>query len=555
MKFLISVIFWLLYSGGLAAQTALSSDNSAPLDKEKCSVSGSVLRQDTGEPLKKAKVTLINHEKWEDSVFEITDEQGQFLLDNLPPGSYSLSVSRPGFVETSYGQGKTKDPGAVLTLTRGQNMTGLIFKLQRTAVVTGRVLAEDGELVTGARIAAIRVSGRGKMQEFQDVAEGTHTNDLGEFRIFDLEPGRYYFAAVYNPWSSREGFDPPPKHHSRIGFPPVYYPNTLDASKAQTVTVAPGQETSALDFRMQPAPLVTVSGKVLNLAPVAEKGQASVTIIPRSSELAGSFSRDNFQTPSKDGAFVIHGVYRGSYYLQAIREDRETRTFDLARTELEISDTDVEGAILIFNPHLTIRGQIAWDNGKPSDLDNFNVELAPATEQAQFPRMQAPKADGSFVLKNVTEGEYYLILISSNKNCFAKSARIGTSSMADGKLSIRAGDDALLEVLVSCRAPRLEGQVLTGESLPAVGVYVVLIPEPPRANTRKYAAGRTDQNGRFSLQGVAPGDYKLFSWDSVEENDWYDDEWLRPFEAKGVSVHLEEGERKNIDLTIIETSP
>jgi hypothetical protein len=57
------------------------------------------------------------------------------------------------------------------------------------------------------------------------------------------------------------------------------------------------------------------------------------------------------------------------------------------------------------------------------------------------------------------------------------------------------------------------------------------------------------------LKGIEPGDYKLFSWSSVEEGDWYDADFLKPFEEKGVSVHLEEGDHKRIDLTLIETSP
>jgi hypothetical protein len=35
--------------------------------------------------------------------------------------------------------------------------------------------------------------------------------------------------------------------------------------------------------------------------------------------------------------------------------------------------------------------------------------------------------------------------------------------------------------------------------------------------------------------------------------DWYDSEWLKPYETKGEPVHLEEGDRKSVNLTLIET--
>ena len=50
----------------------------------------------------------------------------------------------------------------------------------------------------------------------------------------------------------------------------------------------------------------------------------------------------------------------------------------------------------------------------------------------------------------------------------------------------------------------------------------------------------------------------MFSWDSVEEAewynaDWYDPDWLKPYETKGEAVHLDESDRKAVNLTVIET--
>ena len=127
--------------------------------------------------------------------------------------------------------------------------------------------------------------------------------------------------------------------------------------------------------------------------------------------------------------------------------------------------------------------------------------------------------------------------------------------MVDGKISIHSGADNSLEFVVNCRAPQVEGQVLTSDSLPAMGVFVALVPEVRlREDSSEYAEARTDQNGHFFLKGIKPGDYKLFSWDSVEEDDWYDADFLKPYDNKGVPIHLEEGDHKSIALSLIETS-
>ena len=112
---------------------------------------------------------------------------------------------------------------------------------------------------------------------------------------------------------------------------------------------------------------------------------------------------------------------------------------------------------------------------------------------------------------------------------------------------------------MSSRAAQLSGAVLDADSLPAPGVHVVLIPDPPHRDIQdKYRSTTTDQNGKFTLNGIAPGDYKLFSWDSVEQSgrydvDWSDPEWLKPYETKGESIHFDEADKKSVNLTVIET--
>jgi hypothetical protein len=69
-----------------------------------------------------------------------------------------------------------------------------------------------------------------------------------------------------------------------------------------------------------------------------------------------------------------------------------------------------------------------------------------------------------------------------------------------------------------------------------------------------YKSQSTDQYGRFDLRGIAPGDYKLFTWDEVEEGAWEDPDFLKPFEEKGEKVSVQEGDSKSVNLTEIKTA-
>lgn len=511
-----------------------------------------VVRQDNGEPLAKAKVLLINHEKWEESTFDLTDVQGHFALDDLRCIPFTMTASHPGFVEASYGQRKPLDPGAVLTLTPGQKVTGLIFKLQRAAVITGRVFDENGVLVQGAFVRAVRASRRAGRREFQEAGTDA-TNDLGEFRIFDLQPGRYYVAVTYDPWFSRERFDPKPRRHApKKGYPVLYYPETADPAKALTLALGPGDEISSIDFRLQLTSMNTVSGKILNLPKNTTRGNASVFLSPLGSGISNTGW--NFLEASVEGSnFVIDRVPPGSYELYAGFSDMETRTRTWGNRLLDVLDADVENLTISLLPTFTVPGHVTWEGGKPADVSSLRVTLNAMDENTLNPQLEAIQTDGSFALRNASDGEYRPSIFDASKSCYLKSARAGTTPMVDGKLAIHFGGDNSLEYVVSCRAARVEGQVLTGDSLPAEGVFVVLIPEPRfRDDSSKFYDIRTDQYGRFILKGITPGDYKLFSWASVETGDWQDADFLKPYEDKGVSVHVEEGDRKSVDLTLIE---
>jgi hypothetical protein len=64
---------------------------------------------------------------------------------------------------------------------------------------------------------------------------------------------------------------------------------------------------------------------------------------------------------------------------------------------------------------------------------------------------------------------------------------------------------------------------------------------------------RSGANGKFEFRGVAPGNYSLFSWDNVEEHEWDDPEFLKPFRSKAFSVRVAEGDSKTADLAVIRT--
>jgi hypothetical protein len=517
-----------------------------------CGLAGTVVRLDTGEPLNKATVILRSHDNGEQSVFVITDAQAHFQFDKVEPGNYSLEVLHNGFVKMGYGQKKYGDPGANLSLAAGQKISDLVFKLPRTSSISGRVMDEDGQPLPRVGVRVYQRSGRNSKRHLGGVA-GALTNDLGEYRVFDLVPGRYYVRANYQEPREVMGIKPSSPKSPKESYPPTFYPNAADPAKAVGIIVNAGDHIPSVDFLLEPVHVVNIRGKVFNTISSGTNGNLSVTIMQRD-EVLNDFAPASAQVWNKDGGFEFRDVFPGSYIIAASWSVNQERYS--GRRELEVGNADVEGINVTITRGVDVSGRVAWEQKPPSESQGVHVALQISGQGPSSWNSGAfeSKPDGTFLIKNVQEGVYRPHVFTESLDCFVKSARYGGADVTDGGLSPHAGTDAALELKLSCRAARIEGIALTEDSLPAAGVYVVAIPDAPhRDHDWEYRAERTDQNGRFLLRGIAPGDYRVFSWNCGDDFDWYDAEQLKPYESKGVSVSVEEGDRKTVQLKVIET--
>ena len=547
---ILSLLFiFSFFSFGQSTQPTTTSPAS---DKKSSTVAGNVVRLDTGEPLKKARVLLESHTDVESSVFSLTDEQGHFLFENVLPGSYVLEVSRNGYVDA---------PRATLTLAPGQSMTDLVFKLAHTAAISGHVFDEDGEPIAKAAVITYRASRRqGKEQEIGD--DPVLTNDLGEFRIFDLAPGRYYIAVNFRPEDPFHRYTPTSDQKLNAGYLPSYYPNTVEPAKAQAISVRPGDEIRSVEFFLRASRFVTVRGRVICVIPGNSAASGSVSLKPQGPGLAQALQgiNDNFRV--KDGSFVLRNVPPGSYDLTASIRSGESHEWHLARRQLEVGNSDLDRVTITISRGVDISGRLKWEGAPANDPTGLHVRLQSLGEDQPYISQTTVRPDGTFQFKNVPEGSYRPVvhLYGPAEKFFLKSARYGSATITDTGFTVQSGADLSLELTMSSHVAQLSGIVLDTHSLPVAGVAVVLIPDPPhRGVLEKYKATSTDQNGKFTMDGLTPGDYKVFSWDSVDESveqygdDWFDPEWLKPYETKGESVHLEESDKKSVNLALIQT--
>lgn len=432
-------------------------------------------------------------------------------------------------------------------------MKDLLFRLIPSAVIAGRVINEEGDPLPWVQVGALReVYSRGKKGLNSETT--VPTNDLGEYRLFDLRPGRYFVRAEYKPNERLIGRGEIERTSGaqQRGYVPMYYPGSPDPARASPLTVKAGEEIPSAEILMRPIPAFKVRGRIYSMVSRRPGGAYTVTLAPRETSQWYSLPQRDVLADAPDGSFVIPDVLPGSYTLMAFWAEEGKRY--QAVQNVEVGNADLDGAALVIAPGSTIAGHVTWE-GKPGlDADALIVYLRDADGSYGYGHRARASVTGLFTVNDMSDGRYRLGIAGQSKDSYLKAVRYGTTEALEDGFTVVRGTNASLDVTVSSRGARIQGTVTDKDSLPVIGVWVVLIPdEAHRDQFRLYQKTSTDQYGHFLLRGIPPGQYKLFCWDEVEDGAWEDPDFLKAFEKQGQSVSLEEADSKTVDVVTIKT--
>jgi hypothetical protein len=544
--------FAFLVAGLVTFTTACFAQSQTAKPKEElCTISGIVITRTDSGPLKGAMVQLTSDVDKEHTIVTKTAADGRFELRNVSAGQYHLKVTRNGFVEQEYGQKKPGDPGITFTLRLGQTMSDLIFKLSRAAVITGRIYDDDGEPMAMVSVTAVReVYKEGQKQ--LETAAFDRSNDLGEYRLYGLSPGRYFVSAQNQQWNNLVGdpeFSTPKKNGGERGYTKIYYPSGTEPGKASSISVKEGEEIPSVDILMKEVTVYRIRGKVINLVSTHKGRETALEIMRRGQNVEWDFVGGR-NVAKLDGAFEIPEIVPGEYTIMAFLYD-EGKGYS-TQEDVDVVNSDVDGLTLTIAPGVNIPGRILWE-GKPSvEAEGVRIIAAPLQSGSIWGGEAHVEANNEFTVKEVPQGTFRLEVSGIGKDCYIQEVRHGESVLSDTVFRVARGSAIGLEITVNCRSAHLEGTVLNEENLPVAGVWVVAIPEGSKRKLhRLFKSMATDQYGRFDLRGLANGKYKLFSWDGIEPGAWEDESFLKGVEEQGVSIEVKEGDARALELKLI----
>lgn len=517
---------------------------------------GVVTDQVTGAPLRKAMLTLRKNQTGPNdagsSYTASSDAGGHYTIADVDPGRYSLSVEKTGYVTARYGSRGFNMGGALITLDKKQKIKDIDFKLIAHAVIVGRVLDDEGDPVANVSIQTMRWGYvRGKKQLVFGGANAGNTNDLGEFRIFGLAPGKYILSATYR--SGNMNMDSAQTRGEET-FAQTYYPAAATVDGASTIEATAGAQMRGFDVHLRKSISVAIRGRVIGPPELKSLRNVNVMLVAKSDNLLSGYVRNFSRSTGPQGDFVISRVTPGTYTATAMfQEDGKTL---FGSTTVEVGNTGTEGVVVELGNGLEVRGTVKIEgngNMKPTDI---RLNLMPKTNSTMFGgQMQGgePKEDGKFTYTHVPKAHFDVGAYASSG--YLKSVQMEGSDITDTGLDLSAAAGPTEITLVySTDDGQIDGTLETDTPGTVPKASIVIVPEGKRRERdRYYALGSLDQTGHFTIKRLAPGEYRVFAFDAVEFGAYMDPDWLKRYESKGEKISVKEGGRESVQLKLIKT--
>jgi hypothetical protein len=510
------------------------------LPQDSGSIEGHVIAAGANTPIVRARVEVRREGGGPQPQAATTDAGGRFAFPNLQPGRYRVTAIHDGYLPAQYGERRRGAQGTVITLESRQGLKNVVLSLTPKSSISGRVFDRYGDPVANLNVQALRYT-------YQDgrriliAADTARTNDLGEYRLFWLTPTQYVIRAAAPEAVARA--------EQPENYLPVYYPGVTDPAAATPIDVQPGANLGGFDLKVSDTRAVRISGRVIDGTTGQPIGAAaSVTLVPRRGAVATATAR--LFVGVSNGAFELKQITPGSYDVVA----NDSRL--AAHVPVEVGNSDIDNVVLVMQPRFDISGRVYVENGQPAttlSLRGVHIELRrdPFTPQLLV-AVPLVAADGTFTLVNVTGGDYQVRFGLAGVQGYVKAARYGAVDVLNPPFHIDGPMQGALEILISPNAATLDAIVLDDKQNPFPDATVVLVPEGPRRQrVDLYRAVSSNNLGRIHIEGLTPGDYRLFACDDVPADAWLDADFMRSYEGRGKSVHLEENGRDSVEVQLI----
>ena len=377
-----------------------------------------------------------------------TDGNGRFRFEALGAGPWTVDVA---------GEQLAEDIGAI-RLRPGEERE-IELHLRAHARLAGVVTDPHGEPVAGTEVLVQPLDPAGRVT---GTHHGARTDAGGAYEAYRVPSGRARIVARHPDY--------------RDGVVEVVIER---GTNEVDLKLQPGSEISGtVTAGASPVPLARVEAHRVEPASLDELGDAQRSYGPRPPLQA---------ITDQDGTYRIGGLDDGRYEMRA-HADGYARAAS-GRFPVRVEGGSVAGIDFVLHPGITLRGVVT---GRPPDaLAGISVRAA---QERLLGGMTTPDLEGRFQMDELGPGKWTISALERDGRTVERSISLDTGP---GEAFVELNFEPGLTLIGEIRSQ--------GQPVAAAEVYLV-------EDTRRYGSARTariDRGGRFRIDGLAPGSFKV----------------------------------------------
>jgi protocatechuate 3,4-dioxygenase beta subunit len=496
-------MFTLILFGLLTMNARAIGQARDPLAAGAGSISGRVVERDTDTPLSRVTVRLQRRDDT-NHVQAVSDPEGRYRFTDVQPGDYAIWATPDAHRSTHLAQvlGESGPRGnlnlrqrPVISIAKGQQLSGIDIALTRALAIEGRVLDPADAPMVETEVVAMPTDGTTH-------AASAHTDDQGVYRLFGLLPGSYHVCAHANGIyvdAAGEG--------RRLA--PTCHPATTMGRQARDVTVSE-RDVTGIDVHVQTVTTFAIEGTVVDAA----GGTAAAVDV-------GAVSFDDqpasAHTVSHDGAFRLDNLPPGRYRLKASigrrREpgsSQDQREPQAAVMSVDITSGDVRNVVLAMSRPATVSGRLFFE-GRPSPDPKQLRMMARAHVLGAVVReipSAAPVDDRlAFQLPDVYPLPTAVVIDGLPRGWAVKSMRQDRRDVRHGPIEVSS--PAPIDIVLTNRVAQVSLRVVDNQGEADAPCYVFLLPIEPSSWRTAFATYPHVEwrPAQAAVLTVIPGDY------------------------------------------------
>lgn len=504
-------------------------------------LAGTVVNSKTGEPLRRARVSITGVRSNRPGVgaaaadrlsapdpplikSALTDTGGAFRFTALPGGNYFIHASKPEFSN----QDSEEQTGSASLLLE-ENKQNVTLRLSPLGVIEGKVVDQNNLPVRGANIVLLSQQVVAGFRETV-VSRNVSTDDRGMFRLWNVQPGRYFLKAAGKSGGTSSLVIDRVSYLPVETFAPAYFGGGSALESARPIEIGAASDVHT-DLTVTMEPGYRIRGTLTGFL----RRQAVVfTLLRGDEEIPAGAAAINME----NGQFEINDVAPGSYTLRA-SQGTEMR----GETAVMVAGNDLNGARVTITPAVDVPYSVRItdmpkevkdpETGQLFSLDRMDFESSCSVElhsgrQSRTDAPGRPRGEPN-VLHSVWPGSYQALI-----ECVAAYVTSATSGAQDllinPNITIQAGaPPPQIDIVAHFGGGSVSGKMILKEAAkPGGGAGVLLVPEfSTSTGPRMIPANGIGKEVYFSFEPLAPGDYVAYGFSRTRDLEYGNAEFLK----------------------------